>query len=47
MLSTENSLQSLRSAFRMCGVIEASAEIRLETGALPKKRPAIDELAEF
>ena len=47
MLSMEPSMQSMRSAFRMCGVIEASAEIRLETGALPKKRPAIDELAEF
>jgi len=47
MLSSEDSLQSLRSAFRLCGVIEAAAEIRLETGALPKKRPAIDELAEF
>ncbi|MBQ2727542.1 MAG: DNA polymerase III subunit gamma/tau [Clostridia bacterium] len=47
MLSAESSMQSLRSAFRMCGVIEAAAEIRLETGALPKKRPAIDELTEL
>ncbi len=47
MLSAETSLQSIRSSFRMCGVIEAAAEIRLETGAVPKKRPAIDELAEF
>ena len=47
MLSTDSSMQSLRSAFRLCGIIEANAEIRIETGAVAKKRPAIDELTEL
>ncbi|MBE6542465.1 MAG: DNA polymerase III subunit gamma/tau [Ruminococcaceae bacterium] len=47
MLSASSSMSSIQSALRVCGITEAGAEITIETGALPKKKPAIDELEEF
>ncbi len=47
MLSSEAASQSLAAAFRMCGITEAGATIRVEIGAVQKKRPALDELEEF
>lgn len=47
MLSTESALRSLGTAFRVCGITDAGAVITVEAGAKPKKKSAIDELAEF
>lgn len=47
MLSSDANYQSMQSAFRMCGITEPGALITIETGAVPKKKPAIDELQEF
>ena len=47
MLSTESAMQSLSTAFRVCGITEIGAQISLETGAKPKEHKPIDELAEF
>ena len=47
MLSSTASMQSLQSAFRMCGKSEVGAVITIETGAVPKQKPAIDELEEL
>lgn len=47
MLSTESSLLSLGTAFRVCGITDAGAAITIETGAKPKEKSAIDELEEF
>jgi len=47
MLTSQSSQQSLQSAFRMCGITEVGAVISIETGAVPKKKPALDELEEL
>lgn len=47
MLSTDSAMQSMQSAFRMCGITDPGAVITIETGAVPKKKAAIDELQEF
>ena len=47
VLSSDASQQSLQTAFRMCGITSPGAVITIETGAVPKKKPAIDELQEF
>ncbi|MGN1347238.1 MAG: hypothetical protein ACI4V1_10675, partial [Eubacteriales bacterium] len=46
ILTKEASLHSLRSALHVCGVAAAGAEIVVETGAAPKKRPPMDELTD-
>ena len=47
VLSSETSLQSMQSAFRMCGITEVGATIKIETGATPKKKNSLDELTDF
>jgi len=47
MLSTESAMQSMQSAFRMCGITQPGAVITVEVGEVAKKKPAIDELEEF
>ena len=47
MLTTEAAMQSMQSAFRMCGITKPGAVIEVVVGAVTKKKPAIDELEEF
>ncbi len=47
MLTTDSAMQSMQSAFRMCGITSPGAVITVEVGEVMKKRPAIDELEEF
>ena len=47
MLTTESAMQSMQSAFRMCGITQPGASIAVEVGEVAKKKPAIDELEEF
>ena len=47
MLTTESAMQSMQSAFRMCGITSPGAVITVEVGEVAKKKPAIDELEEF
>ncbi len=46
-LLRENSMQSLRSALHICGISGAGAEVIVETGAAPKKKPPMDELTDL
>jgi len=47
MLTTDAAMQSMQSAFRMCGITKPGAVIEVVVGAVTKKKPAIDELEEF
>ena len=47
VLTRENSMQSLRSALHVCGISGAGAEVIVETGAVQKKRPPMDELTDI
>lgn len=44
VLTSAASMQSMQSAFRICGITEPGALLTIETGAAPKKKPALDEL---
>lgn len=46
-LTRESSMQSLRSALHVCGISGAGAEVIVETGAVQKKRPPMDELTDI
>ncbi len=47
VLMGETAMQSLRSAFHACGISAPGAEIVVETGAVQKKRPPMDELTDI
>ncbi len=47
VLSSETSVQSLQSAFRICGIADIGAEIKIEIGAVPKEKNSLDELTDF
>jgi len=47
ILSSDASLKSMQSAFMMCKISEPGVDITIETGAIPKKRPPIEELTEL
>lgn len=47
ILTRDSSMQSIRSALHVCGISAAGAEIIIETGAVPKKRPPVDELTDI
>ncbi len=46
-LLRDSSMQSLRSALHVCGISGAGAEVIVETGAVQKKRPPMDELTDI
>lgn len=47
MLGADGALSSIKSALIVCKIAEADAEIRIETGAIPKEHNPLDELTEF
>lgn len=47
ILTRDSSMQSIRSALHVCGISAVGAEVIIETGAVPKKRPPVDELTEI
>ncbi len=47
VLSGDGAIQSMQSAFRICGITEVGAEIKIEIGATPKAKNTLDELTDF
>ena len=47
MLSRPENLAVLTSVFRLCGIGEPGASVNITTGAKPKQKKAVDELADY
>ncbi len=47
VLMRDSSMQSIRSALHACGISGVGAEVIVETGAVQKKRPPMDELTDI
>ena len=47
MLSRPDNLAVLTSVFRLCGIGEPGASVTITTGAKPRQKNAVDELAEY
>ena len=47
MLTRDTAMQSIRSALHACGISGVGAEVIVETGAVPKQRPPMDELTDI